>query len=139
LRIPSKAWILLGVSSKRVFDLGLLRHRVHATQPVRLRIGHRIETVQRIVEIGPRLAVCPAVLRFFGGQFGVVDRLLGIVAVTEMEFQQLCDFVDAPSIDLFERPPDGALISSAMLLPGLSNGAPHSPQNFIPAKLSAWH
>ena len=39
---------VLGVTSQRVFDLGLLEYGVDAAQPVRLRVGQRVEAAERV-------------------------------------------------------------------------------------------
>ena len=101
---------------ERELDLCLFDHGVDAAQPVRLRVGHRVEAVERVVEIGQGLTVGPAALRFFRRQYRVVDGLLGLVAATKVKRQQFRDFFCATAIELFERVSDGAVTGAAMPL-----------------------
>ncbi len=78
---------MLCVPPERVFDLGLFKHGIDTPQPVRLRIGHIAEMVERIVEIIQRVAIGPSALRLFRGQDRVIDRLFGIVAAAEVKRQ----------------------------------------------------
>src|SRR5882672_2506953 len=94
------------VSTERKLYLGLFEHGVDAAQPIRLRVRHRIEAVERIAEIGQRLVVGPTALSFFRRQYRVIDGLLSLVAPAEVECQQFRDFLGTAAIQFFERVSD---------------------------------
>ena len=57
--------------------------------------GIRVEAAERVAEVRQCLVVGPATLRFFRGQYRVIDRLLGVVAAAEVKCQQFGDFFSA--------------------------------------------
>ena len=71
---------VLGMPAEGELDLGLLDDGVDTAQPVGLGVGQQVEAVERVVEIGQRLAVGPAALRFLGGQDRAIDGLFRFVA-----------------------------------------------------------
>jgi len=72
--------------------------------------------VQRIVEIGDRLVIGPAALRFLSREDRIIDGFFRFVAATEMQCQQFRDFVAATAVKLLERVTDGTVIEAAMPL-----------------------
>src|SRR5258705_11206595 len=56
----------------------------------------------------------PPALRFLRGEDRVIDRLLGVVAPTEVERQQLRDFVDTAAVHILERLSDSAVRGAAV-------------------------
>ena len=105
---------VFGMLPESKFDLGLFDDRVDAAQPVRFLIGQEVETEERIVEKGQRLAVGPKSLRFFGREDRIVDGFLSLIAAAEVKRQQFSDFVGAAAIELLERLSDGSMIGAAM-------------------------
>ena len=76
---------VLGLPPQRELDLALLEHRVDATETVRLGVRHRVETLQRGLEMRERLGVRPAALRLLGGLDRIVDRLGGVSGLRGLE------------------------------------------------------
>ncbi len=113
---------MIGVLSQRILDLGLFEHGVDAAQSVRLRVGHPIKAVERVVEIGQALVVGPMTLSFFRGQDRIIHGLLGLVAPTKVKRQQFRDFIGTSAIKFLERLPHGAMIGAAMPLEQTSIG-----------------
>ena len=100
---------VLGLSPQSKHCFGLLEHGIDAAQPVRLRAWHLVEAMERVIEIGQCVAVGPTALRFFCGQYRVINSLFDLIASTKMDGQEFRDFFCAAAIQLFERASDCAM------------------------------
>ena len=107
---------LLRMPTERKLDLRLLDDSVDSTEAVRLRVGHRLETLERILERGEGFGVCPAPLRLGGGEESVIDGFLGLRAPPEVVREKLHHVIDPPGVELLEAAPGGRVVLASAAL-----------------------
>ena len=107
---------VLLVAPERIFDFGLVEHGVDTAQPVGVAVGHCVQAAKRVVEIGQRVAVGPAALRFPCGQDRKIDSPFGLVAAAEMQRQQFRDLFGAAAVQFLQRLPDRGMVGAALAL-----------------------
>src|ERR1700731_1557317 len=94
----------------------LVEDGVDAAQPVRIAVGHCVQTAMRVVEIHQRIAVGPAALRFSCGEDRVIGCSFSLLAPAKVKRQQFRDRLGATVVESFERLSDRGMMGAAMPL-----------------------